>query len=100
MDHRRSRTVSTTYPLAGADRLSGTAWGALLVLCGAIFLEAVDITMLTVALPAIRADLGLSTARLSGAVSAYVLGYGGFMLLGGRVADLFGRRRVFLIALG
>ena len=92
--------MSTTYPLAGADRLSGPAWGALLVLCGAIFLEAVDITMLNVALPAIRADLGLSTAMLSGAVSAYVLGYGGFMLLGGRVADLFGRRRVFLIALG
>jgi MFS family permease len=92
--------VSTTYPLAGADRLSGRAWGALFVLCGAIFLEAVDITMLNVALPAIRADLGLSTAMLSGAVSAYVLGYGGFMLLGGRVADQFGRRRVFLISLG
>jgi MFS family permease len=92
--------VSTTYPLAGADRLSGRAWGALFVLCGAIFLEAVDITMLNVALPAIRADLGLSTAMLSGAVSAYVLGYGGFMLLGGRVADQFGRRRVLLISLG
>jgi hypothetical protein len=46
MDRRRSNVVSTTYPLAGADRLSGRAWGALFVLCGAIFLEAVDITML------------------------------------------------------
>lgn len=73
--------------------------GALFVLCGAIFLEAIDITMLNVALPAVRAELGLSTAMLSGAVSAYVLGYGGLMLLGGRVADLFGRRRVFLASL-
>ncbi|RFU42527.1 MFS transporter [Actinomadura logoneensis] len=71
-------------------------WGALLVLCGAIFLEGIDMAMLNVALPAIRADLGLSTAALSGVVSAYVLGYGGFMLLGGRAADLFGRRRMFL----
>ena len=91
--------MSTTHPPTGVDRLSGRAWGALFVLCGAIFLEAIDITMLNVALPAIRADLGLSTGMLSGVVSAYVLGYGGFMLLGGRVADLFGRRRVFLIAL-
>ncbi len=52
--------------------------------------------MLDVALPAIRADLGLSTGMLSGVVSAYVLGYGGFMLLGGRVADVLGRRRMFL----
>ncbi|MEV5571039.1 MFS transporter [Spirillospora sp. NPDC052269] len=71
-------------------------WGALLVLCGAIFLEGIDIAMLNVALPSIQADLGLSTGALSGVVSAYVLGYGGFMLLGGRAADLFGRRRMFL----
>lgn len=83
----------------GAGRLSPGAWGTLLVLCGAIFLEGIDITMLNVALPAIRVDLGVSTAVLSGTVSAYVLGYGGFMLLGGRVADLYGRRRVFLLAL-
>ncbi|WP_250008210.1 MFS transporter [Actinoplanes sp. M2I2] len=72
------------------------AWSVLLVLCGAIFLEGIDIAMLNVALPAIRADLGLSTGLLSGVVSAYVLGYGGFMLLGGRAADLLGRRRMFL----
>ncbi|GAA2455326.1 MFS transporter [Actinomadura vinacea] len=77
-------------------RMDGRAWGALLVLCGAIFLEGIDVAMLNVALPAIRADLGLSTGMLSGVVSAYVLGYGGFMLLGGRAADLLGRRRMFL----
>ncbi|QEV19805.1 MFS transporter [Streptomyces alboniger] len=71
-------------------------WGVLLVLCGAIFLEGVDIAMLNVALPSIRADLGLSTGSLQWVMSAYVLGYGGFMLLGGRAADLFGRRRMFV----
>ncbi|MBC6470474.1 MFS transporter [Actinomadura alba] len=68
----------------------------LFVLCGAIFLEGIDVAMLNVALPSIRADLDLSTGMLSGVVSAYVLGYGGFMLLGGRAADLLGRRRMFL----
>jgi MFS family permease len=82
-----------------ATRMSGRAWGLLFVLCGAIFLEGIDVAMLNVALPAIRADLGVSTGELQWIMSAYVLGYGGFMLFGGRVADLFGRRQVFLAAL-
>jgi EmrB/QacA subfamily drug resistance transporter len=72
----------------------------LLVLCGALFLDALDVSMVGVALPSIRTDLHMSTSSLQWVVSAYVLGYGGFLLLGGRAADLFGRRRVFLIALG
>ena len=79
--------------------LSGKAIGALFVLCGAIFLEGIDIAMLNVALPSIRAELGLSTTTLAAVVSAYVLGYAGFMLLGGRTADIFGKRRTFLTAL-
>jgi MFS family permease len=71
----------------------------LLVLCGAIFLDSLDISMTGVALPAISSDLQMSTGSLQWIVSAYVLGYGGFLLLGGRAADLFGRRRVFLISL-
>lgn len=78
-------------------RPPGRSWGVLLVLCGAIFLEGIDVAMLNVALPSIRADLGLSTGMLSGVVSAYVLGYGGFMLLGGRAADLLGHRRMFVL---
>lgn len=77
-------------------RMDRRAWSVLFVLAGAIFLEGIDMAMLNVALPAIRADLGLSTGMLSGVVSAYVLGYGGFMLLGGRTADLLGHRRMFL----
>ncbi|CAL9351095.1 MFS transporter [Streptomyces sp. NPDC052644] len=77
--------------------LSGREWGVLLVMCGAIFIEGIDVAMLNVALPSIRADLGLSTGSLQWVMSAYVLGYGGFMLLGGRAADLFGRRRMFVL---
>src|SRR5919112_507420 len=72
-------------------------YALLAVLCGAIFLEGVDVSMMGVALPAMRAELGLSTAELQWVVSAYVLGYGGFVLLGGRAADLLGRRRMFLL---
>src|SRR5262245_15361727 len=82
------------------ERLSARAWGMLLVLCGALFLDAMDVSMIGVALPSIREDLGLSTSSLQWVVSAYVLGYGGFLLLGGRAADLLGRRRMFLVALG
>ncbi|MGX1954419.1 MFS transporter [Streptomyces sp. CB02115] len=77
--------------------MTGRAWGVLFVLCGAIFLEGIDVAMLNVALPAIRDDLDLSTGTLQWVMSAYVLGYGGFMLLGGRAADLFGRRRMFVL---
>ena len=93
---------ATTAPALddGTGRLSKTAWGALLVLCGALFLDALDVSMTGVALPSIRADLGMSTSSLQWVVSAYVLGYGGFLLLGGRAADLLGRRRMFLISLG
>jgi MFS family permease len=95
-------TTSQTSPTLddGTGRLSRRAWGALLVLCGALFLDALDVSMMGVALPSIRSDLHLSTSSLQWVVSAYVLGYGGFLLLGGRAADLLGRRRVFLIALG
>jgi MFS family permease len=87
----------TTAPRDGRlERMSARAWGVLLVLCGAGFLEGVDVSMMGVALPSIRADLGLSTSTLQWVVSAYVLGYGGFVLLGGRAADLLGRRRMFL----
>ncbi|MEV7186156.1 MFS transporter [Kitasatospora sp. NPDC093102] len=75
----------------------GRSVAVLAVLCGAIFLEGIDVAMLNVALPSIRVDLGMSTGALSWVLSAYVLGYGGFMLLGGRTADLLGRRRMFLL---
>ncbi|HLK02420.1 MAG TPA: MFS transporter [Streptosporangiaceae bacterium] len=74
-------------------------WGIILVLGGALCLDALDVSMVGVALPSIRAALGLSTASLQWIISGYVLGYGGLLLLGGRAADLLGRRRVFIAAL-
>jgi MFS family permease len=73
-------------------------WGILIVLGGALCLDALDVSMVGVALPSIRSALGLSTSSLQWIVSGYVLGYGGLLLLGGRAADLLGRRRVFLAA--
>src|SRR3954471_23822925 len=72
----------------------------LFVLCGALFLDALDVSMIGVALPSIKSDLGLSTSSLQWIVSAYVLGYGGFLLLSRRAADLLSRRRFFLFSLG
>src|SRR5216117_363521 len=74
-------------------------WAILIVLGGALCLDAMDVSMIGVALPSIREDLGLSTSQLQWIVSGYVLGYGGLLLLGGRAADLLGRRRVLLAAL-
>ena len=72
----------------------------LVVLCGVLFLDGLDVSMVGVALPSIEADLHLTTSQLQWIVSGYVLGYGGLLLLGGRTADLLGRRRTLLIALG
>ncbi|GAB3259109.1 MFS transporter [Nocardioides dilutus] len=71
----------------------------LITLCIVLFLDGLDVSMIGVALPSIGAELDLSTSSLQWLVSGYVLGYGGLLLLGGRTADLFGRRKVFLIAL-
>ncbi|MCW3038795.1 MAG: transporter [Solirubrobacterales bacterium] len=81
------------------ERFDRRAWALLLVVCGAVFLDGLDVSMVGVALPSIDSDLHLSTTSLQWIVSGYVLGYGGFLLLGGRAADLLGRRRVFLAAL-
>src|SRR3954463_6535464 len=81
------------------ERWDARRWGLLILLCGVLFLDALDVSMVGVALPSIREDLGLSTSSLQWVVSAYVLGYGGLLLLGGRAADLLGRRRMFLASL-
>jgi EmrB/QacA subfamily drug resistance transporter len=80
-------------------RWDASVWGLMAVLCGVLFLDGLDVSMVGMALPSIESDLGLTTSQLQWIVSGYVLGYGGFLLLGGRAADLLGRRRVLLIAL-
>ena len=71
-------------------------WWALALLCGAFFMVLLDGTIVLVALPSIRADLGFSEQGLQWVLSAYALTFGGLLLLGGRAADLLGRRRVFI----
>jgi MFS family permease len=86
-------------PTADTPAFDRRLWITLLVLCGVLFLDGLDVSMVGVALPSIESDLNLSTSTLQWVVSGYVLGYGGFLLLGGRAADLLGRKRVLVIAL-
>ncbi len=76
-----------------------TRWLALLVLCLGNLMIVLDTTIVNVALPSIRDDLGFSEASLAWVVNAYLLTFAGFLLLGGRFGDLFGHRRLFLIGL-
>src|SRR5882757_30899 len=71
-------------------------WLALLVLCLGDLMIVLDTTIVNVALPSIRADLGFSETSLVWVVNAYMLTFGGFLLLGGRLGDLFGHRKLFL----
>ncbi len=71
-------------------------WWLLALVCGVLFLDGLDVSMVGVALPSISNELGLEPSSLQWVVSAYILGYGGLLLLGGRAADLLGRRRVLL----
>jgi EmrB/QacA subfamily drug resistance transporter len=74
-------------------------WLALYVLCLADLMIVLDSTIVNVALPSIRTDLGFSEASLAWVVNAYLLTFGGFLLLAGRLGDLFGQRRVFLFGI-
>src|SRR5215211_4130720 len=74
-------------------------WLALALLSVVQFMVVLDIAIVNVALPSIKVDLGFSQENLQWVISAYALVFGGFLLLGGRAADLLGRRRIFLVGL-
>ncbi|MFG2889126.1 MFS transporter [Streptomyces sp. NPDC048248] len=93
-------TAATTAPAGPATaRMTTRAKLILLLLCAAQFIIALDFSILNVALPVLGKDLGMGQADLQWAVTAFALPSGGFLLLFGRIADLFGRRRLFLIGL-
>jgi EmrB/QacA subfamily drug resistance transporter len=75
-------------------------WLALYVLCGSMLMIVLDATIVNVALPSIKADLHFGESSLAWVVNAYLLAFGGLLLLAGRLGDLIGRRRIFLIGLG
>ena len=79
--------------MAGDSR---TRWLALIVLCLGSLMIVLDATIVNVALPSIRADLGFTEASLAWVVNAYLLTFGGFLLLGGRLGDIYGHRLMFL----
>src|ERR687891_124955 len=74
-------------------------WHALYVLCVGVLMIVLDATIVNVALPSIQTDLDFSQSSLAWVVNAYLIAFGGLLLLGGRLGDLIGRRRVFLIGL-
>jgi len=76
-----------------------TKWYALALICAVQFMVVLDIAIVNVALPSIQIDLGFSQENLQWVISAYALAFGGFLLLGGRLADILGRRRVFMAGL-
>ncbi|MFC9788200.1 MFS transporter [Rhodococcus sp. NPDC127528] len=92
--------LTTTTDSPGAQQgWTARLWGILAVLCVVMFLDGLDVSMVGVALPSIGTELGLDTTSLQWIINGYVLGFGGLLLLGGRTADLLGRRNVFLVAL-
>jgi EmrB/QacA subfamily drug resistance transporter len=91
--------LTTSAPRSGGDVLNTPdprRWWALALLCGAFFMVILDATIVLVALPSIQADIGFSEQGLQWVLSAYALTFGGLLLLGGRAADLLGRRRLFM----
>ena len=75
-------------------------WKALAVLGVAYLMVVLDVSIVNVALPSIQLDLGFTTEDLQWVVSGYALTFGGFLLLGGRIGDLLGRRTLFMVGLG
>src|SRR5487761_997973 len=86
----------------GKDRLMSdrSRWTALVVLCTGMLMIVLDMTVVNVALPSIQGDLNFSQSGLAWVVNAYLIAFGGLLLLAGRLGDLAGRRNVFLAGLG
>src|SRR3954468_5666099 len=75
-------------------------WIALYVLCTGVLMIVLDVTVVNVALPSIKDDLGFSQTSIAWVVNAYLIAFGGFLMLAGRLGDLLSRRGVFLVGLG
>jgi EmrB/QacA subfamily drug resistance transporter len=93
-------TAAPHAEMGSADAPDPRRWKALALLCTAFFMVILDSAIVVVALPSIDGDLGFSTGDLQWVLSAYLLSFGGLLLLGGRAADLLGRRRVFMVGTG
>ncbi|MGW8888992.1 MFS transporter [Streptomyces sp. NPDC055749] len=81
-------------------RRTTSTWAVVLAACTGQFLVVLDMSVVNVALPSMRTDLALSAAALQWVINAYAIAFAGFLLLGGRAGDIYGRKRMFLIGLG
>src|SRR3989440_1899459 len=97
--NRLNHEEPLTDDLSPASARTSGRWLALMVLCLGALMIVLDTTIVNVALPSIRVNLGFSETSLAWVVNAYLLTFGGFLLLGGRLGDLFGHRRLFLIGI-
>src|SRR5437867_5230165 len=93
------QTTTTIERKADMTLDSRTRWLALYILCLGDLMIVLDSTIVNVALPSIREDLGFSQTSLAWVVNAYLLTFGGFLLLSGRLGDIYGHRRLFLIGI-
>jgi len=92
-----TRTHTETQPVRA---YTGPAWLVLALACASQFMVILDVAIVNVALPSVQRDLGFTGPGLAWVVNGYVLTFAGFMLLGGRAADLFGHRRLLVVGLG
>ena len=92
-----SHLMSSAFPAPASTR--DGRWLALAVLCAGMLMIVLDATIVNVALPAIQRDLGFGQSSLAWVVNAYLIAFGGVLLLAGRLGDLLGRRRIFLAGL-
>ena len=103
MQHHTNTQSSVPVPTAGGPMTSTTPninrWRAFALLAVSFFMTVIDLTIVNVSLPTIGRDLHFSATNLQWVVTAYALTFGGFMLLGGRAADLLGRRRILMVGL-
>jgi EmrB/QacA subfamily drug resistance transporter len=101
MRRRDVKNIGLAHSARGNPRVASdhTKWFALALLCAVQFMVVLDVAIVNVALPSIQLDLGFSRENLQWVISAYALVFGGFLLLGGRLADIVGRRVVFMTGL-
>src|SRR5437867_8178076 len=92
--------MNTPNSKSAAAENDRSRWVALVVLCAGMLMIVLDVTIVNVALPSIQDDLGFSQSSLAWVVNAYLIAFGGLLLLAGRLGDLISRRGVFLAGLG
>src|SRR5205085_7001761 len=92
----KGRTMTSNVRAAAASREASRPWLVLVIVCLAQFMVVLDATIVNVALPTLQRSLDFSAGSLQWVINSYALCFGGFLLLGGRAADLVGRKRLFL----